>query len=86
MADSENSGPFAGTKEELPGTGRYTTMQMGETMTHHADNNAAIATVVLGGVCHKFPDVNGVGWVPSFVGALDWKWDNRGGGGGYRAS
>ena len=90
MADSGGSGPFAGIKEELPGVGRYTTMQMREAMTHHADNKAAIATAILGGVCRKFPTVkfvsveSGVGWVPSFVEALDWNWDNRGAGAEHR--
>jgi uncharacterized protein len=47
-------------------------------------NVRAIATLICGGVCHRFPDLNfvsvesGIGWIPFAVDALDWQWKNCG--------
>jgi predicted TIM-barrel fold metal-dependent hydrolase len=47
-------------------------------------NVRTIASLICGGVCHRFPDLNfvsvesGVGWIPFALDALDWQWKNCG--------
>jgi predicted TIM-barrel fold metal-dependent hydrolase len=47
-------------------------------------NAAAIAEVVLSGVCHRYPDLNivsvenGAGWLPFLAETMDWQWLNVG--------
>jgi predicted TIM-barrel fold metal-dependent hydrolase len=47
-------------------------------------NGEAIADTICGGLCHRFPRLNfvsvesGIGWVPFFLEALDWQWQNCG--------
>jgi len=47
-------------------------------------NAAAIAEVVLSGVCHRYPDLNfvsvenGAGWLPFLAESMDWQWLNVG--------
>ena len=49
------------------------------------DNADAVMDVIVGGICHRFPQLNfvsvesGVGWVPYLLEALDWQWLNSGG-------
>lgn len=48
------------------------------------DNSRAIAEIIISGLCHRFPKLNfvsvesGVGWLPSFLEALDWQWKGSG--------
>jgi uncharacterized protein len=47
-------------------------------------NAAAIAEVVLSGVCHRYPELNivsvenGAGWLPFLAETMDWQWLNVG--------
>ena len=47
-------------------------------------NGLGISEIICGGVCHRFPDLDfvsvesGVGWIPPFLEALDWQWQNAG--------
>ena len=47
-------------------------------------NVGAIAKLVTGGICHRFPHLNfvsvesGIGWLPFALAALDWQWKNCG--------
>ncbi|MGE0306840.1 MAG: amidohydrolase family protein [Acidimicrobiia bacterium] len=47
-------------------------------------NAKAIATLIAGGVCERFPDLNfvsvesGIGWMPYLVAYLDWQFANSG--------
>jgi predicted TIM-barrel fold metal-dependent hydrolase len=47
-------------------------------------NASAIASVIFGGICERFPRLNfvsvesGVGWLPFFVEFMDWNWRNTG--------
>jgi len=49
------------------------------------DNADAVMDILVGGICHRFPELNfvsvesGVGWVPYLLEALDWQWLNSGG-------
>jgi predicted TIM-barrel fold metal-dependent hydrolase len=44
-------------------------------------NARAIASVIGGGICHRFPDLkfvsveSGIGWIPFALQALDWMWN-----------
>ncbi len=48
------------------------------------ENSHCIADLILGGVCHRFPNLDfvsvesGVGWIPFVLEALDWQWQNNG--------
>jgi predicted TIM-barrel fold metal-dependent hydrolase len=48
------------------------------------DNANGIMDIILGGICHRFPDLkfvsveSGVGWVPFLLEAMDWQWLNSG--------
>jgi predicted TIM-barrel fold metal-dependent hydrolase len=48
--------------------------------TFFVANSRTIATVIGGGICHRFPRLNfvsvesGVGWIPFALQALDWMW------------
>jgi uncharacterized protein len=47
-------------------------------------NAQAVASVIGGGICHRFPDLkfvsveSGVGWVPFLLQGLDWMWKESG--------
>ena len=47
-------------------------------------NSLGISEIICGGVCHRFPKLNfvsvesGVGWLPAYLEALDWQWQNAG--------
>jgi predicted TIM-barrel fold metal-dependent hydrolase len=47
-------------------------------------NVSAVASVIFGGVCQRFPNLqlvsveSGVGWIPFFLEAMDWQWRNTG--------
>ena len=47
-------------------------------------NARTIASLICGGICHRFPELNfvsvesGVGWIPFALDALDWQWRNCG--------
>lgn len=49
-------------------------------VTFFLSNARTIASLIAGGVCHRFPRLNfvsvesGVGWIPFTVQALDWMW------------
>jgi predicted TIM-barrel fold metal-dependent hydrolase len=53
-------------------------------MTFFLDNAKTVATLISGGICHRFPDLkfvsveSGVGWVPFALQALDWMWKECG--------
>jgi uncharacterized protein len=48
------------------------------------DNSNAVMDIILGGLCHRFPQLNfvsvesGIGWVPFVLEAMDWQWLNSG--------
>lgn len=48
------------------------------------DNANGIMDIILGGICHRFPNLkfvsveSGVGWVPFLLEAMDWQWLNSG--------
>ena len=50
-------------------------------VTFFMGNVRTIATLIGGGICHRFPDLkfisveSGVGWVPFALQALDWMWN-----------
>lgn len=52
-------------------------------------NSRNIAAVVMGGVCHTFPNLNfvavesGIGWMPYLMDSFDWHWKNYGGPGDF---
>ena len=47
-------------------------------------NSLGISEIICGGVCQRFPNLNfvsvesGVGWIPAYLEALDWQWQNAG--------
>lgn len=47
-------------------------------------NANAIAEVIMGGVCERFPELqfisveSGIGWIPFILEAMDWQWRNTG--------
>ncbi len=47
-------------------------------------NSLGISEIICGGVCHRFPELkfvsveSGVGWIPAYIEALDWQWQNAG--------
>ena len=47
-------------------------------------NSLGISEIICGGVCHRFPELkfvsveSGVGWLPAYLEALDWQWQNAG--------
>jgi predicted TIM-barrel fold metal-dependent hydrolase len=47
-------------------------------------NARTIASLICGGICHRFPELNfvsvesGVGWIPFALDSLDWQWKNCG--------
>jgi predicted TIM-barrel fold metal-dependent hydrolase len=47
-------------------------------------NARAIARIITGGICHRFPKLefvsveSGIGWLPYLLSALDWSWKNYG--------
>jgi predicted TIM-barrel fold metal-dependent hydrolase len=49
-------------------------------MTFFLGNARTMATLIGGGICHRFPDLkfvsveSGVGWIPFAMQALDWMW------------
>ncbi|MCU4186639.1 amidohydrolase [Acidiferrimicrobium sp. IK] len=53
-------------------------------MTFFLGNAKTVATIINGGICHRFPDLkfvsveSGVGWVPFALQALDWMWKECG--------
>jgi predicted TIM-barrel fold metal-dependent hydrolase len=53
-------------------------------MTFFLNNAKTVATVISGGICHRFPDLkfvsveSGIGWVPFAMQALDWMWKECG--------
>jgi predicted TIM-barrel fold metal-dependent hydrolase len=48
------------------------------------DNMRCVTDLIMGGVCHRFPDLklvsveSGVGWIPSLLETCDWQWRNGG--------
>jgi predicted TIM-barrel fold metal-dependent hydrolase len=46
----------------------------------YVDNCRSIISMILGGVCHRFPDLkivsveSGIGWIPFVLQSLDWMW------------
>ncbi len=48
------------------------------------DNSRCLADLTFGGICHRFPELrfvsveSGAGWVPPFLEAMDWQWQNSG--------
>ena len=48
------------------------------------DNVRCVVELIMGGVCHRFPDLqlvsveSGVGWIPSMLETCDWQWRNGG--------
>jgi len=48
------------------------------------DNMRCIADLIMGGVCHRFPELkfvsveSGVGWIPAMLETCDWQWRNGG--------
>ena len=48
------------------------------------DNMRCIADLIMGGVCHRFPELqfvsveSGVGWLPAMLETCDWQWRNGG--------
>jgi uncharacterized protein len=48
------------------------------------DNARAIVSIILSGVCHRFPKLkfvsveSGVGWIPFALDTMDWQWINSG--------
>jgi uncharacterized protein len=47
-------------------------------------NASAIASLIFGGICQRFPRLNfvsvesGVGWLPFLIESMDWQWHNTG--------
>jgi uncharacterized protein len=47
-------------------------------------NAGALAKIIYGGICHRFPRLNfvsvesGIGWLPFALEAMDWQWKNCG--------
>jgi predicted TIM-barrel fold metal-dependent hydrolase len=50
----------------------------------HLDNCRSISSMIGGGVCHRFPDLqivsveSGVGWIPFALQSMDWMWTESG--------
>jgi predicted TIM-barrel fold metal-dependent hydrolase len=83
------SGDFEGRKEMLSRSAGGGHRDEGSQSAHSGvvnflGNASTIAQLVMGGVCHRFPDLNfvsvesGVGYVPFILEALDWGWQNGG--------
>jgi predicted TIM-barrel fold metal-dependent hydrolase len=53
-------------------------------VTFFTGNAKTVATLIGGGICHRFPDLkfvsveSGVGWIPFALQALDWMWGECG--------
>ena len=53
-------------------------------VTHFVGNARTIATIIGGGICHRFPNLkfvsveSGVGWIPFALQGLDWMWKECG--------
>jgi predicted TIM-barrel fold metal-dependent hydrolase len=67
----------------LPGAGPHANYaSMG--VSFFMGNARTIASLICGGICHLFPNLNfvsvesGIGWIPFAVEALDWQWKNCG--------
>ncbi len=66
-----------------PGNGPHTNAAK-QSAGFFLDNSAAIGDVIMGGICHRFPRLkfvsveSGIGWIPSYLEALDWQWRNMG--------
>ena len=67
----------------LPGAGPHANYaSMG--VSFFMGNARTIASLICGGICHRFPHLNfvsvesGIGWIPFAVEALDWQWKNCG--------
>lgn len=66
-----------------PGNGPHTNAAK-QSAGFFLDNSSAIGDVIMGGICHRFPGLrfvsveSGIGWIPSYLEALDWQWSNMG--------
>jgi len=66
-----------------PGNGPHTNAAK-QSAGFFLDNSSAIGDVIMGGICHRFPTLkfvsveSGIGWIPSYLEALDWQWANMG--------
>jgi uncharacterized protein len=73
------SGDTSGTSLLHPSAGpaaNYAAMPV----TFFTSNCTTIVTLIAGGICHRFPDLNfvsvesGIGWIPFALQALEWMW------------
>ncbi len=66
-----------------PGNGQHTNAAK-QSAGFFLDNSNAIGDVIMGGICDRFPRLkfvsveSGIGWIPSYLEALDWQWRNMG--------
>jgi predicted TIM-barrel fold metal-dependent hydrolase len=70
-------------RQTNPGAGRHASVaSLGPGVA--LDNANVIANVIMGGVCHRFPELpfvtveSGIGWIPYALENLDWHWLNFG--------
>ncbi len=72
-------GDMSGSKLLAPSSGKVANYASFPA-TFFVANSRTIATLIGGGVCHRFPELNfvsvesGVGWLPFTLQALDWMW------------
>jgi uncharacterized protein len=79
----------SGNNSDLPATYGYESSPVGlrakmviETTPLFLRNGLTIAELIVGGICHRFPDLNfvsvesGIGWLPFVLDLLDWHWKN----------
>ena len=68
----------------VPDNGIHTNVALAAVLAA-LDNARAIGHTIMGGLCHRFPRLSfvsvesGVGWLPTYLAALDWQWQNLGG-------
>jgi predicted TIM-barrel fold metal-dependent hydrolase len=80
---SGDTASMFGTMTQLPEAGTHANFaSLG--LPSFLGNARAIANIICGGVCHRFPRLNfvsvesGVGWLPFALACLDWQWKNSG--------
>jgi len=76
-------GDTSETDDDRNGIGRKANFARASAL-YFFENGHCIADLLMGGVCHRYPDLrfvsveSGVGWIPFLLEALDWQWQNNG--------
>jgi predicted TIM-barrel fold metal-dependent hydrolase len=80
IASGDFSKMFGGSMEDYGPSARYASMGV----QLFVGNAGALAKIIYGGICHRFPRLNfvsvesGIGWLPFALESMDWQWKNCG--------